>query len=225
MKIKILCVSDTHGRFPTNLPDADILIHAGDATVAGTANQLKDFNDWLRVRPIAHKIFIPGNHDLSFEDKPEAAKAFITCAKVLIHESTTVMGLKFFGSPWTPWFNDWAFNYRRPQAEGLWSQIPEDTDILVTHGPPQGILDRTRDTNSGPGSYVGCPVLLTHVLRRIQPRLHVFGHIHEHGGKCQKDGQTLFVNAAVLDPGYRMWDTNHQLITLEVPDAPDPAAP
>ena len=103
-------------------------------------------------------------------------------------------GVAFYGSPWQPWFHDWAFNLPRGEAlDHKWKQIPASTDVLVTHGPPWGILDTAMD-----GRSCGCEELLRHVRERVRPRVHVFGHIHEGYGAEEIDG-TRFFNAAVCD--------------------------
>lgn len=209
--MKILCVSDTHNDppHPKGLPDADVLIHSGDATYHGREEELVDFNDWLVRVPIKHKIFVPGNHDLMFERDPERARSLVTEAIVLIHEAVEIDGVDFFGSPWTPWFHHWAFNYRADKAESLWEAIPEDTDVLITHGPPLGVLDLVARDQCN----VGCPVLLDEVLNRVQPVLHVFGHIHEGAGLLQTE-HTLFVNAASLNEQYQPRPRGWTLVTI-----------
>lgn len=191
--VKIVCVSDTHENPPDRVPDCDILIHAGDATLTGNWAAIKKFNDWLEDQPAKHKIFVPGNHDMLFESNPGMAKGMVPAATVLLHEAVEVMGVKIFGSPWTPRFYDWAYNYDPGQAERLWDQIPEGIDVLITHGPPAGILD----TAAG-GKSTGCPVLLDRVMK-VDPILHVFGHIHECGQSWQVVRGISFINAACVD--------------------------
>jgi Icc-related predicted phosphoesterase len=109
-----------------------------------------------------------------------------------------INGVKFWGSPWQPWFHDWAFNLKTStQLRSKWNLIPTDTDVLLTHGPPFGILDRTQRT----GESVGCHELLL-AVRRVSPKLHVFGHIHEGYGMKQV-GETLFANASTCTLQYR----------------------
>ncbi|CAF1401714.1 unnamed protein product [Didymodactylos carnosus] len=105
-----------------------------------------------------------------------------------------VTGLKFYGSPYQPEFNNWAFNLPMNSAEikQVWSRIPADVDVLVTHGPPAHILD----TNSA-GEHTGCPQLLAHIIS-AKPRLHIFGHIHEAYGQLEH-GPTIFVNASICN--------------------------
>jgi hypothetical protein len=140
-------------------------------------------------------VVIAGNHDFAFERTPEA-RTWISRATYLQDEEVTVAGLRIWGSPWQPRFFDWAFNLDRGEPlRQVWSQIPAGIDVLVTHGPPRGILDRTAR-----GEPVGCDDLLA-AVGRVRPRLHVFGHIHEAYGKVARDGVT-FVNASSCDLGY-----------------------
>ncbi|MDY3562150.1 metallophosphatase domain-containing protein [Gemmata sp. JC673] len=183
-------MSDTHGRHElTRVPDGDILVHAGDVTLDGSLEDVEEFDRWLGALPHRHKIVICGNHDWCFQREPEAARARITNAVYLEDSGCEVAGLTFYGSPWTPLFFDWAF--MRPDAElfETWERIPAGTDVLVTHGPPHGVLDLTnRDTRAGSLS-------LLHRVYELKPRLHVFGHIHEAAGRAEAGG-TRFVNAA-----------------------------
>jgi predicted phosphohydrolase len=189
--LTLVCVGDTHGYHgETAVPDGDILVHAGDLTRYGDLADVEEFDRWLGSLPHPHKLVIAGNHDWCFQTHPAEARRRLTNAVYLQDGAAGVAGLKFYGSPWQPWFLDWAFNLPRgPDLAAKWGLIPDDTDVLVTHGPPFGVLDRTRR-----GERVGCADLLARV-RTMRPRLHVFGHIHEAAGVA-RDGDTLFVNAA-----------------------------
>lgn len=190
--MRIVCLSDTHGRHRrVDVPDGDVLVFAGDLTAHGKLAEVREFDDWLGGLPHRHKVVIAGNHDFAFQEQPAAARHLLTNAVYLEDEATTVAGLRVWGSPWQPWFGGWAFNLARgPEIAAKWALIPPDTDILITHGPPDGRLD----VNSG-GMTCGCRDLLDRVLE-VRPRLHVFGHIHESRGRADTDGIT-FVNAAV----------------------------
>jgi Icc-related predicted phosphoesterase len=194
---RIVCISDTHGahaQFP--IPTGDILLHAGDFSKRGREHEIVDFNDWLGTLPHKHKIVIAGNHDFGMEQFPEKAHSWLSNAHYLNDSEITIEGLRIWGSPITPWFFDWAFNrYRGADIRKHWEMIPEGIDILVTHGPPAGILDITAQ-----GKGVGCEDLLQ-TIQRVKPRLHVFGHIHEAHGKIEKDG-TIYANASLMDLQY-----------------------
>lgn len=193
----IVCVSDTHGfHDQTDVPDGDILLHAGDLTKHGHLGDATDFNQWLGTLPHRHKIVIAGNHDFCFQREPDRARARLTNAIYLQDEAATIEGFHFYGSPWQPWFFDWAFNLERgPEIAAKWALIPDNTDILITHGPPLGFGDKTVR-----GEAVGCADLLDRI-RVVKPKLHVCGHIHEAAGVV-RDGATLFVNASTnMGPG------------------------
>jgi len=194
---RIVCISDSHSVHKDLIvPDGDILLHGGDATIVGEIKEITAFNEWLVTLPHKHKIIIAGNHDLLFQSNPTLARSLITNAVYLEDSSCEVMGLRIYGSPWQPWFYDWAFNL--PRGEPLakkWSMIPDDTDILITHGPPHSILDETPR-----GDLAGCEELLK-AVKKIKPRLHLFGHIHHAYGRLRK-WETEFVNACVCDEAY-----------------------
>ena len=189
--MRIVCVSDTHGYHGrTELPPGDILVHAGDITRHGSLEDVEDFDRWLGSLSHKHKIVICGNHDWCFQEAPAEARARLTNAIYLEDSGCEIEGLKFYGSPWTPWFSDWAFMLPRgAEMAAKWARIPNGLDVLVTHGPPDGILDRNRT-----GGCCGCRDLLYRVLE-VKPRMHVFGHIHEAAGRSEIDG-TLFLNAS-----------------------------
>lgn len=188
--ITIVCVSDTHGRHDRiPVPDGDVLVHAGDLTVDGGVDDVARFDDWLASLPHRQKVVVCGNHDWCFQRRPAEARARLRHAVYLEDQAAVIDGLRFYGSPWQPWFLDWAFNLPRgPELAAKWALIPGDTDVLVTHGPPAGVLDLTNR-----GERTGCTDLRERV-RLVCPKLHVFGHIHEAAG-ADRVGGTLFVNA------------------------------
>ncbi len=141
---RIVCLSDTHNcNERIEVPDGDILIHAGDATTVGTHEQIRRFSDWFASLPHPHKVFVAGNHDWLFEKDNDSARSLLDPAIVYLQDSAIeIDGLKIYGSPWQPRFFDWAFNLNRGQEMAeKWAMIPDDIDILITHGPPNGILD------------------------------------------------------------------------------------
>lgn len=190
--VSVVCVSDTHNSQP-EIPPGDILIHAGDLTQSGSFEELQAALDWLRSQPHPHKLVIAGNHDLLLDaslDSTATGKGAIAAAQreqldwgdITYLENTTTQitcangrRLRVYGSPKSPRHGNWAFQYPRPESEGTWQgTIPDDIDILITHGPPRAHLDTLR---------LGCPALLAEVWR-VRPRLHVFGHVHEgHGNE------------------------------------------
>jgi Icc-related predicted phosphoesterase len=197
MTTRIVALSDTHNRHHRlSIPDGDILIHAGDITDMGELSDVRSFNKWLGTLPHQHKLVIAGNHDFCFEDQPETAEALLTNCTYLFDEAITLRGLTFYGSPWQPWFYNWAFNLRRgPEIRAKWDLIPNSVDVLITHGPPVGCLDRTFR-----GEQVGCADLLE-AVRRIGPTYHIFGHIHEAYGRLS-DSHTEYINASTCTLQY-----------------------
>src|SRR5437868_14905360 len=130
---KIVCISDTHNcHDQIEIPESDILVHAGDATTSGTVEQVKAFNAWFSSLPHRHKIFIAGNHDWLFERNNELARQLLDAEITYLQDSSVeIEGLKIYGSPWQPRFFDWAFNVDRGDAIAKkWRMIPLDTDIL-----------------------------------------------------------------------------------------------
>ncbi len=197
--MRIVCLSDSHGQHRTvPVPPGDLIIHAGDLSKRGEKGELADFLDWFSGLPHPHKVFVGGNHDFLLEDAPEVFVKMIPENCVYLNDSgAQIEGLSVWGSPITPFFFDWAFNrHRGADIRRHWDLIPAGVDILVTHGPPYGILDATVH-----GQRVGCQELRP-VVERLRPRLHLFGHIHEAYGQIERNG-TRFVNASVLDPHYR----------------------
>jgi Icc-related predicted phosphoesterase len=198
--LRLVFISDAHLRHAFAVPDGDVLVHCGDFTMTGTGPEIARFDEWLAKQPHRHKVVIAGNHELGFEDDPEGAQSLLKTPIYLQDAATTIEGVRVYGSPWQPWFHDWAFNFRpglagRAQAEETWLKIPDNVDVLVTHGPPYGILDRLTDR-----SHVGCRDLLA-VVKRVKPKIHAFGHIHSAYGTLRRSG-TQFVNACICDEDY-----------------------
>jgi Icc-related predicted phosphoesterase len=197
--IRIVCLSDTHCRTDAiEVPEGDVLIVAGDICSRGHPSEARDFDQFLARMPHGCKLLVAGNHDFPFEYcSKRKAKALVKHAIYLENSGVERFGLKFWGSPWQPEFYNWAFNLPRgkPLAE-IWGLIPDDTDVLITHTPPYGILDRLES-----GRHVGC-VDLAQALPRVRPKLHVFGHIHEDYGMQEQNG-TTFINACICNAYYQ----------------------
>jgi Icc-related predicted phosphoesterase len=189
--VRIVAIADTH-LFTSDLvvPDGDVLVHAGDMCRAGTLEELTDAAAWLASLPHRHKVVVAGNHDCALEDEPAAARAILAPFTYLEDSEVTIEGVRFYGSPWQPEFNDWAFNLPRGEAlAAIWRRIPHRVDVLVTHGPPEGIGDYLGE---GLPERSGCADLRRRVTEAA-PRLHMFGHIHQDGGVWQH-GETTFAN-------------------------------
>ena len=191
----IACISDTHGfHRHLDVPQADILIHAGDfSTPRATLEELDDFNAWLAELPHKHKIVVAGNHDKLLEADPKLARSRLSAAVYLEQSSAQIEGIRFWGCPVTPVLPHMAFAVGRGAAAKYWDKMPAQTDVLVTHGPPFGILDQEDIWRE----HMGC-MQLNKAVQRVRPKLHVFGHIH--GGRGREEGPngTRFVNCAAL---------------------------
>lgn len=221
--MRLVCISDTHGLHNSIeylLPEGDVLIHGGDCTNVGKEKEIVDFVHWFQnLKGFETKIFIAGNHDFGLEyyngirhngDAPWLhhllnEENLLQSDVVYLHDSEFIIEspefsrpIKFYGSPWQPEFYDWAFNLPRngSELEKKWSHIPDDTDVLITHGPPHTKRDFTPSNLQ-----VGCELLMFRV-EQFKPLIHVFGHIHHaYGGVYDKN--TLYVNAATCDERYR----------------------
>ena len=136
--------------------------------------EARQFFDWYSQLEIATKVFVPGNHSTAVEQGLVRANDYPT-VQFLIHDLMEWNGLKLFGSPYTPRFHDWAYMKKRTQLDVVWQSVPDDVDILITHGPPKGVLDLTHDIESKAIVQVGCAALRRHVEERIKPKIHAFG--------------------------------------------------
>ena len=211
--MKLVLLSDTHTLHnEMQVPEGDVLIHAGDMCMSGRASEAQKCLDWLNKLlyqgTVKYVVAIAGNHDWAFA-KPHM-KNTLDYGQVIYLENSSVNidGVNFYGSPVTPWFYDWAFNVPRGAAiRKYWDMIPEAgmVDVLITHGPPMGILDRAYPKRLS--QHLGCEELLLRVQDSV-PLLHVFGHIHG-GYGSEIVGQTHFVNAAVCDEMYRVANAPH----------------
>jgi Icc-related predicted phosphoesterase len=205
-KVRIVAISDTHGKHSHlgKLPYGDILIHAGDFSLGDNFIDYINFFDWLAAQPHKHKIVIAGNHDVLMEKANLSDVAsMIPSGVVYLNDSGyEAEGIKFWGSPVQPRFYDWAFNRDRGEdIQRHWNLIPEGTDVLITHGPAKFRQDETFDVaDSGRIVNVGCENL-AQTIKKINPILHVCGHVHRGRGHCFNT-RTTFVNASVCDENY-----------------------
>jgi Icc-related predicted phosphoesterase len=191
--IRLVLMSDTHELHrEIDVPDGDILIHAGDFTMfSKSMDAITDFNAWLGELPYRHKIVVPGNHEFFLEADP-TKRSMLSNAAVLINESIEIEGLRIWGSPVTPLYGGAFGLSSADDRRRLYAQIPGKIHILVTHGAPL----ETLDLPPGAGFHNGCHELMEAVIR-VQPKLHVFGHVHGAYGIFQTD-RTTFVNAGLL---------------------------
>ncbi|MGA1841591.1 MAG: metallophosphatase domain-containing protein [bacterium] len=195
--MKIVIISDTHGfHEKIHIPSGDILICAGDICNQCTIEEIIQFDRFLAQLPHRHKIVIAGNHDFPFQNFPDIAKTSLQNCIYLQDSGVEINGIKIYGSPWQPWFFDWAFNLERgDEIRQKWDLIPHDTDILITHCPPFGILDIVHGQNQG------CEELFK-AIYRIRPKCYIFGHIHEGYGQLIIEN-SVFINASICDERYQ----------------------
>lgn len=216
-KHKITFISDTHSKhnmISKDLPGGDILIHAGDFMNSGrNPMDIYQFCKWFEgLEQYDNKVFIAGNHDRLFETDPEMASEIYGAYENITYLQDEELAIyydgpngdmpeeniRIYGSPWQPEFYNWAFNLPRhgEEMKEKWDAIPDNTDILITHGPPFGYLD----IPGGQSIRVGCEMLRERV-DAFKPKIHVFGHIHGSAG-YYFNGHTHFINAAVLNESY-----------------------
>lgn len=214
--MKICCVSDLHGYFPKT-EGGDLLIVAGDHTSDDSEDAWIEFENWIFEQDYQEKIIIAGNHDkfLASMDTHNMWKYWGNAGgngvTYLCDSGTTFEGLKIWGSPWSLWFygiNPYckAFTGSESDLKKKYDLIPDDIDILITHEPPYGIFDKTAE-----GKHVGSHAL-RETLDRVRPSLHVFGHIHECGGRQMDCVVTKYVNASHVN---RAYEPVHPPIYLE----------
>lgn len=221
MGLKICFISDTHCQHgKLKLPeDIDILIHCGDVSMRGNRDEVVDFVEWFSSQEARYKIMISGNHDYWFDkEHPRSANYnleddshldIIPEDIIYLQDSDiTIEGIKVWGSPVTPWFHNWAFNKVPEDLETYWDIIPEDADIVITHGPPANtFLDKCLYG----GKRAGCSGLYKRLVE-LRPKINCFGHIHEAYGVDDKyisdyegnEKVTRLINCSVLDFHYTM---------------------
>jgi Icc-related predicted phosphoesterase len=190
----LVLFGDTHELHrEVDVPAGDVLICVGDFTMfSRSLSAIEDFNEWLGELPHRHKIVIPGNHESFLEADPQR-RSLLDNANVLMNESIVVEGLRIHGSPMTPLLGT-AFGMSSPaDRKSHWSKVPDDTDVLITHGPPFGILDLSPDN----AERMGDPELRNRIRELPALKLHVFGHIHGAFGAVERDG-VRFENVALL---------------------------
>lgn len=224
----LVLISDTHGQHRSvDLPVGDVLIHSGDLTLAGERDVALDFVSWLAEQPFRHKIFVAGNHDNWAEHNSAELRNYSERLGVhyLQDSSVDIDGVRFWGSPYTPEFMDWSFMLaNEATAARHWQQMPDNVDVVITHGPPAGVLDEllpggelNSECNSGNNGFdtssdlirrnVGCRALAARIAK-VSPRIHIFGHIHEAYGSHHVGG-THFINASCMNTRYELANPAH----------------
>jgi Icc-related predicted phosphoesterase len=210
-KLRITFISDTHNKhkqLTSLLPGGDLIVHAGDLSSLGYKHEIENFCTWFnKLENYDHKVFIAGNHDWGFQEDSEKIMETVNSYKGIdyLQDGMVSVGgenyegmVKIWGSPWQPEFCNWAFNLPRrgKDLKEKWGMIPSDTDILITHGPAYGYVDRV----IGMSENLGCE-LLAEEIKVKKPKIHVCGHIHSGYGYVF-DGDTHYINASVLNEEY-----------------------
>lgn len=214
--MKLIAISDTHTKHKQlTIPECDVLVHCGDFTWTGRYQEVQNFRDWFLRQPARHKIVIAGNHEETFDDTTgryngNCHRLISQCKGInyLENSAITIDGVKFYGTPWTPWFYDWAFNgvtdkdasFRRGTLlSAVYGDIPEDTNILICHGPAYNLADRNSHDGRC-GSVEMRRLLESGKLASLQ--LYLCGHIHEARGHEIDCGGVHFCNVSTLDRDY-----------------------
>lgn len=206
---RIIALSDTHNLHnKVEVPECDIIIHAGDATGRGSMEELIPFLNWFSKLKSKYKVLVPGNHDWGFQHQQDFYK--IQCQErgitLLIDDMADLDGLKIYGSPITPYFCNWAFNrFPGPEIQAHWDKIPSGMDIIVTHGPAYQILDMNMLNQN-----CGCDQLLSKLLE-VKPKAHICGHLHENYGVKEFMG-IKFHNVALCNEAYRIAEKPMEII-------------
>lgn len=212
--VRVCMLSDTHNKHgQVQVPECDLLIHAGDSTSLGSPGEVEAFLEWFDAQPATHKAYIYGNHEVGVGRDPAVRKRLaqqFPNLHYLEDSAVTLAGLKVYGSPYSAAFGyGWAFQVQRgPEARDHWAQIPDDTDILVTHGPALGFGDVVSFT----GDRVGDLDLLERVTQ-VKPKVFCSGHLHQQPQQVIVAGPTTYVNASIVDDRYIV--TNNPVV-LEV---------
>ena len=208
--MKIGCTGCCHGNIDFEIEKCDILLMAGDMLPASHSAILSiemqsnclnsDLRYWMSSQPCKEIILTPGNHDWIFQDAPDRVPEMNANFHYLQDSGIELMGLKIWGSPWTLPYMGWAFNAPKEIIKDYWNIIPDDTDIILLHGPPYKIFDKVEHDNFT--KHIGSKSLLKRI-KEIKPKLVVFAHNHNEYGILEKDG-TTFVNCTLLDEDYKM---------------------
>ncbi|MDD3371012.1 MAG: metallophosphatase domain-containing protein [Alphaproteobacteria bacterium] len=219
--MKIAVISDTHAQWSKlKVPECDLLISTGDYSgYQGNEGEFRFFHKWLNKQPAKHIVSCQGNHEVWVQNNLDKAREIAAEVAPRVHfmveGGLEIEGIKIWCSPVTPMFYNWAWNVNPGAAiQAYWKLIPDDTEILVTHGPPAGILD----TCEPDGIPLGCPSLRERIRELNHLKLHVFGHIHSSSGSCEKDG-IRFINASVCNERYE------PVNGVKIYDFPAPARP
>jgi Icc-related predicted phosphoesterase len=218
--MRVCCISDLHGQLPDDVPDCDLLLVAGDVSAHTHQDNerflRRDFPNWLERQPAKEIVGIAGNHDFVAKQRPSIFRSFPW--HYLDNQVIELSALKIAGSPWTPRYGFWPFMAEDDELARIWKQMPDDLDVLLTHGPPYGFCDLTAE-----GVHAGSLSLRERILELDRLKLHAFGHIHHAHGMDMISTGAAVVNCALVDESYAMVNAPIvvELGPLEASDLPE----
>lgn len=205
---RCIFISDTHGchqevidgkTVDLQITDGDVLVHCGDFSARGTVLNIVSFNEWMGKQSHRRKICGPGNHDCAVQINPSLSKGLLTNAELMIHEPFDINGIPCFFTPWQPFYKNWSYNEKVDLTrKRLFDMIPDNVEILFSHCPPYGYLDKGFQA-----PHVGDKMLLERIRELKKLRYVVFGHIHNGRGSVQNNGIT-FINCSLLNDRYEL---------------------
>lgn len=193
--MRIVFISDTHGNHSDlGTLHGDVLIHCGDFCDGffDEDQTLVEFDEWLGEQNFDVILCVGGNHDFLAETIYKSGKPVFKNAVYLVDETYHFNGINFYGSPWLPDLEGWANYLPDNKRKEKWELIPDSTDVLITHTPPFGILDKPRSERS-----IGCN-FLSEAIQRVKPKIHCFGHVHASPGVVNDSG-IEFINATMVN--------------------------
>lgn len=215
--MRLVIFSDTHNQHASvPIPDGDVLVFCGDACAYGTAQDFMAFAEWFGSYPHALKLYVAGNHDLIVESSRDACAGILHAKAnaVYLEDSGIVLpnGMNCWGSPWTPRSLNWAFQQDPgPELRAIWQKVPNNTNVLITHGPSYGLLDLYNSTEN-----IGDPQLRNRIEELRELKVHAHGHVHEGYGTALHTNvagaQVLCVNAALVDQRVRLDPTRSPVV-------------
>jgi predicted phosphodiesterase len=198
--MRLVIISDTHNQHEDlGVLHGDVLIHCGDIGMGfeGNLGEVDRLDEWFGRQDFKRILCIGGNHDFALQKRVGAGEPVLRNATYLQDEGISFEGVRFYGAPWTPELIGWAFYLPPDLMRAKWAVIPERTDVLITHTPAYGVLDRNSQAKA-----CGCPDLRQRI-EELRPRIHCFGHVHASGGKVEHQG-TTYVNASMVNSRYKI---------------------
>ncbi|MDB2687266.1 metallophosphatase domain-containing protein [Mariniblastus sp.] len=199
--MRIVITSDTHGKHDALAElSGDVLIHCGDFCDGFHPNpvDIQRIDDWFGRQSFRHVLCVGGNHDFVAQDRTQVESVLFQNATYLQDSSVTIDGIRFYGAPWVPTLQRWAYYLSDDELREKWELIPDDTDVLITHTPPWYILDSPRDASV----HCGCSHLAARIAT-LNLRLHCFGHNHSSYGRVVREGVT-YLNASAVDSDFEI---------------------